>query len=254
MRTEETETKNRKGTGGIVSSVLLGVAVILCLVVAIQVTNQGYVMLFGHSLFRVVTGSMEPTMPVGSILLCRKASVDSIEVSDIICFRSKESGQIGKIVTHRVVAVMEDDTGAILLETKGDANLSVDGYWVTSENLIGRVVWYTGEDSSLQKAITFVTGKIGFLGCVVLPILFLSGLILQERVKAIRKELQATMDELIREEKPNANSNPANPYSDILSEEEYQEMVARIRAELIEELKKDEGKPTTCSQEGQTAE
>jgi hypothetical protein len=62
------------------------------------------------------------------------------------------------------------------------------------------------------------------------------------------------MDELIREEKSNANSNPENPYSDILSEEEYQEMVARIRAELIEELKKDEGKPTTCSQEGQTAE
>ena len=62
---KETKTK----TGGIVSAVILVLAVVLAMVVCIQVLTRGYVTIAGNSLFRVVTGSMEPTMPVGSILI-----------------------------------------------------------------------------------------------------------------------------------------------------------------------------------------
>ena len=137
---KETKTK----TGGIVSAVILVLAVVLAMVVCIQVLTRGYVTIAGNSLFRVVTGSMEPTMPVGSILICRDTPIDDIREGDIVCFRSMGSAGVGKIITHRVVAVLQNGDGETLLETRGDANLSADGNYVQADNLIGRVVWYAG--------------------------------------------------------------------------------------------------------------
>ena len=131
---KETKTK----TGGIVSAVILVLAVVLAMVVCIQVLTRGYVTIAGNSLFRVVTGSMEPTMPVGSILICRDTPIDDIREGDIVCFRSMGSAGVGKIITHRVVAVLQNGDGDTLLETRGDANLSADGNYVQADNLIGR--------------------------------------------------------------------------------------------------------------------
>lgn len=111
---KETKTK----TGGIVSAVILVLAVVLAMVVCIQVLTRGYVTIAGNSLFRVVTGSMEPTMPVGSILICRDTPIDDIREGDIVCFRSMGSAGVGKIITHRVVAVLQNGDGDTLLETR----------------------------------------------------------------------------------------------------------------------------------------
>ena len=70
-------------------AVLLILAVLLCLYIAIQVMTTGHASVFGFSLFRVVTGSMEPTIPVGGLLLCQNVEIDTITVDDIVCFFSK---------------------------------------------------------------------------------------------------------------------------------------------------------------------
>ena len=184
---KETKTK----TGGIVSAVILVLAVVLAMVVCIQVLTRGYVTIAGNSLFRVVTGSMEPTMPVGSILICRDTPIDDIREGDIVCFRSMGSAGVGKIITHRVVAVLQNGDGDTLLETRGGANLSADGNYVQADNLIGRVVWYAGQES---KVLTFITSRFGFLSCIAIPILLVSTLILSESVRSIHKDLQEAME------------------------------------------------------------
>lgn len=212
-------------------TVLLILAVLLCLFVVIQVLGKGYVNIAGYSLFRVVTGSMEPTIPVGSLLVSKQVEMDTVQVSDIICFQAQDSAILGKMMTHRVVDVLNGADGSVMFETRGDANLASDGYLVTQTNFVGKVIWYTGANSVLSEIFSFFTNKVGFLACIVFPCLLLAGLILKDCVKNIRNELQETLDHL--ENEPEETMGPLD-----LTEEERNEMYERIRAELIEELKR----------------
>ena len=217
-------------------------AVLLCVVVLVQVYTQGYVNIAGFSMFRVVTGSMEPTIPVGSLLLSQDVPISQIETDDVVCFVSEEPQSKGKIITHRVVAVMEDPRGAIVLETKGDANLVSDGYFVTSENLIGRVVWYTEEGNIMAGVMNFLSSGVGFLLCVVFPILLVAGFILRACVRNIRKEMDAVMQDLEQQDE-----------TDGLSAEDYEAIKEKVRRELLEELAQGE-KKNENEEQGETIE
>ena len=233
---EELEESNHTKLHRLLSilvTILLVFAVLLCMYVVVQVMSNGYVNMGGLIMFRVVTGSMEPTIPVGALLMTREVDISSIQLEDIVCFRTQESAIWGKIVTHRVVGVGPGPNGGVLLETKGDANLVADGYLVSSDNFIGKVIWHTGDGSIMAALMSLFTNKIGFLGCIVFPCLVLAGLILRECVNNIRAELQMAMEEMERLEKKSDWEN--DPLCG-MTQEEYNEMYERIRAELIEEL------------------
>lgn len=224
----QTEKENKHKSGSIIASVVLIVAVLLAAIVSVQVLTRGYVTLAGNSLFRVVTGSMEPTMPVGTLLLCRQTPIEQIQQGDIVCYQATDEARAGKIITHRVVEIRTDANGEILLKTKGDANVAADSDLVKQTNLIGKVTWFSGKDNVVNKLLSFISGKLGFLGCIAIPILLLGTLILSESVKNIRRELQEAKDIL--------ENGPRTPEVEITTEE-YREMYERIREELVEELK-----------------
>lgn len=70
---------------------------------------------FGYQLYRVQTGSMSPTLPIGSIILSKRPENSaSLEVDDIVTFE-----QGGKIITHRIIEVIEKNN-VIRYRTKGD--------------------------------------------------------------------------------------------------------------------------------------
>ena len=81
---------------------------------------------------------------------------------------------------------------------------------------------------------SFFTNKIGFLGCIVFPCLLLAGLILKDCVGNIRHELSRALEELENpaQEQPDWMNDPLCG----MTQEEYNEMYERIRAELMEEL------------------
>ena len=215
-------------------TVMLVLAVALCLYTAVQVLSHGYVNLGGFMMFRVVTGSMEPTIPVGALLVTRQVDIETIRMDDIICFRTQVSEIWGKIVTHRVVGIWESEAGGLLLETKGDANLVADGYFVDGTNFVGKVIWHTGDGSVLANILSLFTSKIGFLGCIVLPSLLLSAMILKDSVGSIRQELQMVLEmERLQQQQTSWEDDPLCG----MTQEEYNEMYERIRAELMEELK-----------------
>ena len=216
----------------ILVTILLVLTVLLCMYVVIQVLSNGYVNIGGFMMFRVVTGSMEPTIPTGALLITQETDITSIALNDIICFRTQEAAIWGKIVTHRVVEVLEMADGSVLLRTQGDANVVVDGYLVDAGNFVGKVIWHTGDDSILAGIFSFFTNKVGFLGCIVFPCLLLAGLILKDSVNNIRYEMQQALLELEQEEEPDWANDPLCG----MTQEEYDEMYQRIRAELMEEL------------------
>lgn len=214
-------------------TVALILAVVICLYVVIQVLSYGYANLFGFMMFRVVTGSMEPTIPTGALLIAQEVDIETVRLDDIVCFRTQLSEIWGKIVTHRVIGVMGDQAGNILLETKGDANLVSDIYMVDESNFVGKVVWHTGDDSLLAGIFRLFTSKIGFLGCIVLPTLLIAGTILKDSVAGIQKDMLAILEESRKETQTVDWEN--DPLCG-MTQEEYDEMYERIKAELMEEL------------------
>lgn len=207
-------------------SVLLAAAVVLCITVIAQTLSKGYITFWGHSLFRVVTGSMEPTIPVDALLITEEVDIEEIKEGDIVCFRSMETNMLGQVITHRVVKVIEQESGEIYLETRGDANPSSDGHYVTEKNLIGKVSTYTKEGNIIAAVYATITTPFGFLAFVVFPILLVAGFIMKGSVSSIQKEL----DILSRESEETKESSSISP-------EEYQEMVERLRNEILEEVR-----------------
>jgi len=106
----------------------------------------------------VLSGSMEPTIPVGGVVLIKEIGSSSLQVGDIICFKLAE-GQ--PWVTHRIVNIT--DEGFI---TKGDANNDVDRWVVKRENVVGEVLFTI---PYLAYFGSFVRTPLGFLLLITIP-------------------------------------------------------------------------------------
>ena len=86
-------------------------------------------MIFGHTPVVVLSGSMEPTYKVGSIIYYKKISEKELKEEDVITFNIDN-----KTISHRIVSI---DNG--LIETKGDANNTSDVHKIRYENIKGKV-------------------------------------------------------------------------------------------------------------------
>jgi signal peptidase I len=127
---------------------------------------------FGWQVDTVLSGSMEPAIPTGSILVSRTVASDSIIVGDIITFSG--SGR-DRFITHRVTAI--DRTNGIVFTTKGDANNAEDPYPVPAENVEGKVLVHI---PFLGFILSFVKTPLGILLMLVIPGLLIIGLELRE--------------------------------------------------------------------------
>lgn len=88
----------------------------------------------GSRLFAIRTGSMEPMMPVGSLVVATAVDPDRIVVGDVVTIQLDG----GSTMTHRVSAIVERDDGW-MFELKGDANAVHDPVLVGGETVVGRV-------------------------------------------------------------------------------------------------------------------
>ena len=229
------EKKDKKRCNKIISvlsTIVLVCAICFCFVIVAQILGKGYVTLSGYSFFRVVTPSMEPNLMVGEIILTDDVPIEEIQLQDIISFRSISADTFGTIITHRVIDIERDENGQKRFLTKGDANLSIDGKYVTEDNYVGKVVWTSG-DSAIQKVFSFVSGRYGFLACVVFPCVLILSFALSYGVKSIKNDVKVLVSTV--EQNRLENSKEIMP-----AEESYEEICHRIREELIEELKNSE--------------
>lgn len=95
--------------------------------------------LFGHSVLRIVTGSMEPEIPTGSYILTETVEPDELQVGDVIAFYSTDPAIYMAPNTHRIAEIKQTSAGLSFV-TKGDANRVTDEYQVVQSLIIGRYV------------------------------------------------------------------------------------------------------------------
>ena len=153
---------------------------ILIFIVAIAIVFLVFyrpVSLWGDTLYEpVYTGSMEPALPVGSVVVIKPVDTETLKIGDIICFRLSESATT--TVTHRISNIT--DEGFI---TKGDANEDPDQWIVKKENVIGEVIFTIPGIGYLGY---FVRTPIGFILLIIIP----ATLIIIIETRNIIKELK----------------------------------------------------------------
>jgi signal peptidase I len=86
----------------------------------------GYTLINGQHLETVVTGSMQPTIPIGSLVITDRVTASDVRSGDIIAF--PEPCVTGKVIVHRVVSLATSSAGLIRVRTKGDANAYPDNW------------------------------------------------------------------------------------------------------------------------------
>ncbi len=91
---------------------------------------------FGFKPTVLVSGSMQPALDVGDIVLVKKVNPQAIREGDIIKFKESE----GTSVIHRVVAINNEE-GQRTFQTKGDANSEPDRDPVYEYQIEGRVIY-----------------------------------------------------------------------------------------------------------------
>ena len=126
----------------------------------------------GFSVFQVQSGSMEPEIPVGGIVIVHKQKPSSLKVGDIISFYSNDMTISGEINTHRIVEIKDSDSGEKIFRTKGDANDAVDTAAVFEVDIIGKVILNVGTVGGSVLGV-LRNPKIIFI-FIVLPLIFIT--------------------------------------------------------------------------------
>jgi signal peptidase len=138
---------------------------------------------FGWRVDSVLTGSMEPAIHVGSLVVTCPTSANAVRVGDIITF--KQLTIDSELVSHRVVSI--SNNSPIFFETKGDANSQSDPLKVSAGDLIGKIVLHIPK---LGLFIEFLKTKNGFLFGIVVPGLIVTFLYFINVLRALRERKQ----------------------------------------------------------------
>lgn len=120
----------------------------------------------GFTPLAVLSGSMEPNFPVGSVVYVRAVDVESITEGDVITF---ELGG-GTLATHRVVSIDPEHREFV---TKGDANAAEDSSPVSFDSVKGKVYFCIPLVGYISEFLTLTYGKIAACFFVILIVLLL---------------------------------------------------------------------------------
>lgn len=130
--------------------------------------------------FTVLTGSMTPTIPQGSIVYTQKNT--SYQKGDIITFENKAK----QTVTHRIVEKVNKNK-EVFYKTKGDANNTADQELVSEKEIVGKNIFSIPH---VGKITIFLKTPQGFISLIVFPILVFIGFELWNIKKEIEKNVE----------------------------------------------------------------
>lgn len=168
------QTKGIKKILKIISNVIFGIVIVAVALMAFFMIRSRIAgtppMVFGHYIFIVLSGSMEPEFSTGSIVFVKPADPQDIMVGDIVTF----SGFAGsrQLTSHRVIEIINDENQGLFYVTKGDANNAKDPDPISAENMVGRV---SGSAPLLGYLMSFVQTKQGLTLFILVPASLLIG-------------------------------------------------------------------------------
>jgi signal peptidase len=119
---------------GLSFGLLALVALIAVLVIALPMVTKS-------TPYTVLTGSMTPNYPAGTLVIVKPTDVQQIKIGDVVTYQVASNQPA--VITHRVIQIVEPTTpnGTVSFILKGDANSLPDAKPVKPVQVRG-VVWY----------------------------------------------------------------------------------------------------------------
>lgn len=182
--------KKTKKIIGITAVSVVGalIAVVAVFIIYVVVCNASNSVPFvgNNAVLRVATQSMGDTIPPGTYILVEKVDPDDIKEGDIITFASRDPMIEGRLNTHRVVAIGEQD-GKRAFTTQGDnkvTNPNPDGFRVFDEDVRGR---YVENLETLTAAASVLISPFGLVFVIFIPAVIMMTVSIVDIIKKARE-------------------------------------------------------------------
>lgn len=134
---------------------------------AIIAISQILLRIFGFHMLNVETGSMQPELPVNSLIFVQQIDPSEIKKGDIITFVINQNGVLA---THRVKEV---HTGSRTFVTKGDANNTDDGE-ILWDNVVGIVRFKIPKIGKFFQTITSQQNRPVVIALIIILVVAIS--------------------------------------------------------------------------------
>jgi len=137
------EVESPKKEGSVLRGVLQGISwVVLLFLIVVALAVIVIPALTKSTPYTILTSSMEPTYPPGTLVIVKPVAIDDIHIGTVVTYQL-ESGK-STLVTHRVVAINKPNLpdAEPTFITKGDANDIADEKPVQYVQIRG-AVWYS---------------------------------------------------------------------------------------------------------------
>jgi signal peptidase len=148
----------------VVIAAVWGVATLAAIVVA----TLALATVLGHRSFTVLSGSMEPAISTGDVVMTSQIGPREAKVGQVVSFRDPSGSK--RLITHRIRRIRNDGK-SYLFTTKGDANNTLERWSVPAHGQIGRVWLRIPKIGYVLAKTRTATGRI-FM--VVLPAVLLA--------------------------------------------------------------------------------
>ena len=160
-----------KKAGKVIVSVLLWVVILVAALYAFTTMatrdNQNVSRILGYTPLVVQSDSMSPTFEKDDMIFIRKCDPADLKEGDIICFHTLIDNQYA-LNTHRIEKIEESMGDARSYTTRGDNNQAADQHIISDGDIVGI---YVGHLPKLGKVMNFLSGSVGFLVVIVIPML-----------------------------------------------------------------------------------
>ncbi len=140
----------------------------------------------------VLSGSMEPQLKTGALVVTRPIEPEAIAIGDIITFRPTAIGE--NLISHRVTGIEEHSP--LYFKTKGDANEDPDPFIVPARNVVGKISFHI---PFLGYATLFLKTPLGFLFALGIPGVIIIAMYIMNIRRVLVEGREETRDEVVRQ-------------------------------------------------------
>ncbi|MEK7595392.1 MAG: signal peptidase I [Patescibacteria group bacterium] len=118
---------------------------------------------FKVKVFSVQSGSMFPSVPMGSLIVVKQ--FENYAIGDVITFRNTSRSK--ETTTHRISKVKRDQAlKPVTFSTKGDSNDADDSGQISAESVLGKVIFSV---PLVGFPLLFVKTLPGFISLIIIP-------------------------------------------------------------------------------------
>ncbi len=97
--------------------------------------------IFGYSLFRVSSESMEPELSIGDVILVKRTDPENLKMGDVITYNGETGPVAGKKITHQIVSEPYEKDGMLYFTTRGIKSGALDDPEIDETQIIGLVLY-----------------------------------------------------------------------------------------------------------------